>query len=155
MQEVLLAIHTRRQTWREEDPVAPWVYAIARHKVIDAFRKNMPFDQFTIEQIAGDMLPNPTTSQLLATAFNRIHRKTQEGGSVEEEFRQAKELAESASKAKGDFLSNMSHEIRTPLNAVVGLTYILRKNMQTLFLFPKFLIKIWLPLSYRKTAYIF
>jgi len=57
-------------------------------------------------------------------AFQNITERRQ----VEEEFRQAKELAESASKAKGDFLSNMSHEIRTPLNAVVGLTYILRQT---------------------------
>ncbi|MFN7507893.1 MAG: response regulator, partial [Limnobacter sp.] len=47
---------------------------------------------------------------------------------VEEEIRQAKELAESASKAKGEFLSNISHEIRTPLNAVVGLAYILKQT---------------------------
>lgn len=51
VQEVLLAVHTRRQTWREEDPVAPWLYAIARHKVIDAFRKRgtrvmVPIDDF-------------------------------------------------------------------------------------------------------------
>jgi len=47
---------------------------------------------------------------------------------VEEEIRQAKEVAESASKAKGEFLSNISHEIRTPLNAVVGLAYILKQS---------------------------
>ena len=47
---------------------------------------------------------------------------------VEAEIRQAKEMAESASKAKGDFLSNISHEIRTPLNAVVGLAYILKQS---------------------------
>lgn len=51
VQEVLLAVHTRRQTWREEDPVAPWLYAIARHKVVDAFRKRgsrimVPIDDF-------------------------------------------------------------------------------------------------------------
>ena len=59
----------------------PW-----RDWVIDAFRKNMPFDQFTIEQIAGDMLPNPTESQLLATAFNRNHRQNAEGGALAPEF---------------------------------------------------------------------
>ncbi len=59
----------------------PW-----RDWVIDAFRKNMPFDQFTIEQIAGDMLPNPTTSQQLATAFNRNHRQNAEGGALAPEF---------------------------------------------------------------------
>jgi hypothetical protein len=59
----------------------PW-----RDWVIAAFRQNMPFDQFTIEQIAGDMLPNPTDSQLLATAFNRNHRQNAEGGALAPEF---------------------------------------------------------------------
>ncbi|MEP7367937.1 MAG: DUF1553 domain-containing protein, partial [Acidobacteriota bacterium] len=58
-----------------------------RDWVIDAFRKNMPFDQFTIEQIAGDLLPNPTLSQKIATGFQRNHRTTAEGGIVDEEFR--------------------------------------------------------------------
>ena len=58
-----------------------------RDWVIDAFNKNMPFDQFTIEQIAGDLLPNATRDQVIATAFNRNHRTSAEGGIVEEEFR--------------------------------------------------------------------
>ncbi len=58
-----------------------------RDWVIDAFHKNMPFDQFTIEQIAGDLLPNPTLSQKIATAFHRNHRTTAEGGIIDEEFR--------------------------------------------------------------------
>ncbi|WP_334118976.1 hybrid sensor histidine kinase/response regulator [Limnobacter sp.] len=61
---------------------------------------------------------------MIRGAFQNITERRR----VEEEFRQAKELAESASKAKGDFLSNISHEIRTPLNAVVGLTYILKQT---------------------------
>ncbi len=62
-----------------------WPY---RDWVIDALNKNLPIDQFISEQLAGDLLPNPTRDQKLATAFNRIHRKTNEGGSVPEEFRQ-------------------------------------------------------------------
>ncbi len=62
-----------------------WPY---RDWVIDTFNKNLPWDQFITWQIAGDLLPDPTREQLIATAFNRIHRKTQEGGSVEAEFRQ-------------------------------------------------------------------
>jgi hypothetical protein len=58
-----------------------------RDWVIDAFQRDMPFDQFTIEQIAGDLLPNATTSQKVATGFNRNHRTSAEGGIVDEEFR--------------------------------------------------------------------
>ena len=63
--------------------VWPW-----RDWVIGAFNKNLPYDQFVTWQIAGDLLPNATQEQRLATAFNRLHRQTEEGGSIEEEFRQ-------------------------------------------------------------------
>ncbi|MBK9171223.1 MAG: DUF1553 domain-containing protein [Bryobacterales bacterium] len=58
-----------------------------RDWVIDAFRTNMPFDRFTVEQIAGDLLPDATTSQIVATGFHRNHRTSAEGGIVDEEFR--------------------------------------------------------------------
>ncbi|MDQ6665041.1 MAG: DUF1553 domain-containing protein [Acidobacteriota bacterium] len=57
-----------------------------RDWVIDAFNRNMPFDKFTVEQIAGDMLPNATRSQILATGFNRNHRGNGEGGIIPEEY---------------------------------------------------------------------
>jgi hypothetical protein len=57
-----------------------------RDWVIDAYNQNMPFDRFTIEQIAGDLLPNPTLSQRIATGFNRNHRGNAEGGIIPEEY---------------------------------------------------------------------
>ena len=57
-----------------------------RDWVIDAFNSNMPFDRFTIEQIAGDLLPNPTLDQRIATGFNRNHRGNSEGGIIPEEY---------------------------------------------------------------------
>lgn len=58
-----------------------------RDWVIHAFATNMPFDRFTIEQIAGDLLPNATLDQRIATAFHRNHSTSAEGGIVDEEFR--------------------------------------------------------------------
>ncbi len=57
-----------------------------RDWVIDAFNRNMPFDRFTVEQIAGDMLPGATPQQVLATGFNRNHRGNGEGGIIPEEY---------------------------------------------------------------------
>ncbi len=61
-----------------------WPY---RDWVVRALNDNLPYDQFITWQIAGDLLSNPTTDQRLATAFNRIHRMTNEGGSIAEEWR--------------------------------------------------------------------
>src|SRR5680860_586320 len=63
-----------------------WRY---RDWVISAFNQNMPYDQFTTEQLAGDLLPDPTTDQLIATAFHRNTTNNDEGGTEDEEFRVA------------------------------------------------------------------
>ncbi|MBX3177591.1 MAG: PSD1 domain-containing protein [Candidatus Hydrogenedentes bacterium] len=60
-----------------------------RDWVIEAFNQDMPFDQFTIEQMAGDLLPEPTLEQQLATAFHRNTMTNDEGGTDNEEFRTA------------------------------------------------------------------
>ncbi len=65
---------TSREMWHWRD----WL--------IGAFNRNLPFDQFTIEQLAGDMLPQPTQDQILATGFNRNHRLNGEGGRIVEEW---------------------------------------------------------------------
>jgi hypothetical protein len=58
-----------------------------RDWVLDALNSNMPFDQFTVEQLAGDLLPEATVNQQLATAFNRNHMINSEGGRIAEENR--------------------------------------------------------------------
>ena len=82
--------------------VWPW-----RDWVIHAFNQNMPYDQFLTEQIAGDLLPNATQDQRLATTFNRLHRQTNEGGSVPEEFR----------------LTGVADRTTTAATAFLGLTF--------------------------------
>lgn len=67
-------IDSAREMW-------PW-----RDWVIGAFNKNMPYDEFTIDQIAGDLLPHPTQSQLIATGFNRNHMINFEGGAIAAEY---------------------------------------------------------------------
>jgi Protein of unknown function (DUF1553)/Protein of unknown function (DUF1549)/Concanavalin A-like lectin/glucanases superfamily/Planctomycete cytochrome C len=57
-----------------------------RDWVLDAYQRNMPFDQFTIEQVAGDLLPNATLAQKIATGFHRNHRGNAEGGIIPEEY---------------------------------------------------------------------
>ncbi len=67
-------IDSHREMWHWRD----WV--------INAFNSNMPYDKFTVEQIAGDLLPNATTEQKLASGFNRNHMINFEGGAIPEEY---------------------------------------------------------------------
>ena len=57
-----------------------------RDWVIGAFNENMPFDRFTVEQLAGDLLPDATDASRIASGFNRNHMNTHEGGTIEEEY---------------------------------------------------------------------
>jgi hypothetical protein len=60
-----------------------WPY---RDWVIAAYKSNMPFDKFTVDQVAGDMLPNPTMDQKIASGYNRLLPTTGEGGAIPEEY---------------------------------------------------------------------
>ncbi len=70
-----LGLDGRREIWKYRD----WV--------IDALNEDMGFDEFTIKQLAGDLLPNPTINDLVATAANRLTQTNEEGGTDDEEFR--------------------------------------------------------------------
>lgn len=62
-------------------------HALFRNYVIDAFNQNMPFDQFTREQLAGDLMKDRTTSQWIASGYNRLNMTTREGGAQAKEYR--------------------------------------------------------------------
>ncbi|SVD36454.1 uncharacterized protein METZ01_LOCUS389308, partial [marine metagenome] len=79
-----LARYADSAGYADDQPRTIWGY---RDWVIRAYNRNMPFDQFTVEQLAGDMLPGPTDDQLIATAFNRNTQTNNEGGTNDEEFR--------------------------------------------------------------------
>jgi hypothetical protein len=70
--------------YQNDGPRTMWRW---RDWVIDAYNRNLPFDQFTVEQLAGDLLEDPSLDQIIATGFNRNHRYNSEAGLVFEEFR--------------------------------------------------------------------
>jgi hypothetical protein len=65
----------------QEHHISPY-----RDYVLKSFNDNMPFNRFTIEQLAGDLLPKPTTDQLIATGYNRLLQTTHEGGAQDKEY---------------------------------------------------------------------
>ena len=80
----------------------PW-----RDWTIAAFNENMPYDRFTVEQLAGDMLPEATQSQKIASGFNRNNRSNTEGGSIEAEW----------------YVENRIDRVETTSTVFLGLTY--------------------------------
>lgn len=84
--------------YQDDNIRTQWPY---RDWVIHAFNKNLPYDQFITWQLAGDMLPNATKEQILATAFNRNHKYTEEGGVIPEEYRVEYVLDKSNTFTKG------------------------------------------------------
>ncbi len=79
-----LARYADSAGYADDPPRTIWLF---RDYVIKSLNANKPFDQFTIEQIAGDLLPHPSEEQLVATAFHRNTLTNNEGGTVDEEFR--------------------------------------------------------------------
>lgn len=79
-----LARYADSAGYADDPPRTIWLF---RDYVIQSFNDNTPFDQFTVEQIAGDLLPDPSHRQLIATAFHRNTMTNNEGGTSDEEFR--------------------------------------------------------------------
>lgn len=84
--------------FQDDDIRTQWPW---RDWVIHAFNKNMPYDQFVTWQLAGDLLPHATKEQVLATAFNRNHKITEEGGVIDEEYRVAYTIDKANTYTKG------------------------------------------------------
>ena len=81
-----LARYADTSGYQNDQPRKVWKW---REWVINAYNSNQPFDQFTVEQLAGDLLPNPTLAQRIATGFNRNHPTNSEAGEEEDEYRSA------------------------------------------------------------------
>lgn len=82
LQEVLLAIHLKRQSWREDAPLRPWLYAIARHKVVDAFRARGQRADLSIEDFAEVLPatdgPDPLAARDIETVLGRLEPRAAE-----------------------------------------------------------------------------
>ncbi|HWB28507.1 MAG TPA: DUF1553 domain-containing protein [Chitinophagaceae bacterium] len=99
-----LARYADTKGYERDDSRSIWRY---RDWLIDAFNKDMPYDEFIREQIAGDLMSNPTDAEYIATAFNRNTMTNDEGGTDNEEFRTAAVL----------------DRVNTTWNAIMGTTF--------------------------------
>ena len=82
LQEVLLAIHLKRHTWQPEAPVRPWLYAVTRYKVVDAFRArgskiDLPIEDFA-DVLAADAGPDPTEAADMAKMIGMLDSRSAE-----------------------------------------------------------------------------
>ena len=100
----------KREQWKWRD----WV--------VEAFNSNMPFDQFTLEQFAGDLLPNATPEQKLATCFHRNHMTNGEGGRDPEESR--------VDYVLGKLAGGIAHDFNNMLTAINGYGELLLPSVQ-------------------------
>lgn len=107
VQEVLLAVHAKRHTWRESDPVTPWLYAIARYKTADAFRRrknagvSVPLDEMT-DLLADDGQGDPTAARDLARLLDEVDdRSAQIVRAVGVEGQSAGEVGERLGMSEG------------------------------------------------------
>jgi hypothetical protein len=103
----------------------PW-----RDWVIHAFNENLPYDKFITWQMAGDLMPNSTKEQLLATGFNRNHKITEEGGVIDEEYRVSYVTDRTNTFGKG--LLSVTWSVRI---AMIINTILFRKKNTTRFAF--------------------
>jgi RNA polymerase sigma factor (sigma-70 family) len=80
LQDILLAIHLKRNTWRPEAPLRPWLFAIARYKIVDAFRArgskvNVPIDDFALDLMAPDAV-DPTEAADMAKLIGMLDKRS-------------------------------------------------------------------------------
>lgn len=82
LQDVLLAIHSKRHTWREDAPLRPWLYAIARHKVVDAFRARGRHVEASIDDFAEGLVaadgPDPTEGRDMEKVLGKLEPRAAE-----------------------------------------------------------------------------
>jgi RNA polymerase sigma-70 factor, ECF subfamily len=99
VQEVLLAIHLKRQTWIQTAPVAPWVFTIARHKTIDALRRRGRRVELPVEDFADTLAAEPAEASLAATDVDRHleHLPAGQRGIVRKIAVEGQSIAETAS----------------------------------------------------------